>query len=123
MLTPLSVAAGGFDGSVPLICAAADTVECDVAHECTQGPPWEVNLPIFLEIDFDKKEVVSIDALDKDRTSKILVVTKLDGLVTAVGAEGAYAWSLAVTEDTGMMTLTLAGKEHGFIVRGACNPK
>ena len=122
LLTSPAGLAADFDGSAPLNCVALDAVECDATRQCLQGPAWEVNLPVFLEVDFEKKRVRSIDRLYGERESEVLATKALDGLITLMGAEGGYAWSLAISTDTGMMSLALSGKDHGLVVTGACNP-
>src|SRR5213078_852265 len=43
--------AAPFDGSVPLICAITDVLECDAGSDCFRRTVGEVNLPRFLKVD------------------------------------------------------------------------
>jgi len=39
------------------------------------------------------------------------------------GVENGRGWTLAITETSGKMVLTVSGNEEGFVVFGACIPR
>lgn len=121
-VSPLTVSAGEFDGSKPMVCASLFATECRAeSQECVSGPPWNFNFPVFSEIDF-KTQIVSTTRQNRDkRISKIESVDHLsNGRLSLQGDDGLYSWSAIISEESGSMTLTAAGEEIAFIVFGAC---
>ena len=123
-LLPLVSAAGDFDGSKPLICAAIFSAECNARdQECITGAPWMINIPVFMKVDFEAKQVTTTKQHETPRTSSISYVGKLgDGYTAIQGIDDAYAWSMLIAEETGSMTLSIAGEDTGYLVFGACLP-
>lgn len=109
-----------YDGSSPLLCAVTQTMACDAVGDCIQGPAEAVNLPVFIKLDVQKKEVVTAREGGERRTSKILEVgTEGDALVF-VGLDPGTGWSAAIDKATGRMTATAAVNGQGFIAFGSC---
>jgi len=121
---PLVSAANDFDGSKPLVCAAIFSAECNAGdQECITGAPWMINIPVFMKIDFAAKQVTTTKQHENTRTSTISHVGKLDNGHTAIqGVDSTYVWSMLITEETGSMTLSIAGEDTGYLVFGACLP-
>ena len=53
----------------------------------------------------------------------------MDGKLILQGAEDGYAemrdglgWTMAISEESGLVVLTTSGDEVGFVVFGACTP-
>jgi hypothetical protein len=115
-------AAGPFDGSKPLLCAAIHATMCDEESvTCTSGAPWMVDFPVFTEIDFAAKTAATTRQHAVARTSKIDAVEHLpNNRMSVQGADDDYSWSMLISEETGSMTLAVAGEAVGFIVLGAC---
>ena len=118
----LAQAAGPFDGSKPLLCAAIHATSCEEESEvCTSGAPWMVGLPVFMEIDFATKTASTTRQHVVERTSKIDTVEHLpNNRMSVQGTDDEYGWSMMISEETGSMTLAVAGEAVGFIVLGAC---
>jgi len=121
-LAPISSVAGDFDGSKPLICAAIFSTECNAeTQECVSGAPWNINFPVFSEIDFKSKTISTLDAYKNERETQIESIDHLpNGRLSLQGDDGQYAWSMLISEETGSATLSAAGEEIGFILFGAC---
>ena len=121
---PLVSAAEDFDGSKPLVCAAIFSAECNAGEqECITGAPWMINIPVFMRVDFEAKKVTTTKQWDTTRTSTISHVGKLDAGHTAIqGVDSTFVWSMLITEETGSMTLGIAGEDTGYLVFGACLP-
>jgi hypothetical protein len=121
-LLPLSLWAGDFDGSKPLICASVHATECDAEdQECISGPPWHVNFPVFMQIDFEAKTASTLPQHENKRMTKIELVDHLPGKRMSIqGNDDEYSWSMLISEETGSMTLAIAGEGIGFTVFGAC---
>ena len=124
-LLPLSAVAGDFDGSEPLVCASVHATECGAAsQECVTGAPWKVNFPVFVELDFKAKTATTLEQFDNTRVSKMDSINHLDGdRMSIQGIDGEYAWSMLVSEETGSMTLSIAGERGGFLIFGACTTR
>jgi hypothetical protein len=124
-LLPLSLSAGEFDGSKPLVCASIHAAECGAEEQgCLSGPPWMMNFPVFLEIDFAAGKATTTRQYKGARVSEIELVVHLHNKRMSIqGTDGDYSWSMLVSEETGSMTLAVAGEEVGFVVFGACTPR
>lgn len=121
-LTPIVAFGGDFDGSRPLLCAAIFSTECNAeTQKCKSGAPWNINFPVFSEIDFKNKSISTVDAYKNERETRIESIDHLpDGRLSLQGDDGVYAWSMLISEETGSATLSAAGEEIGFIIFGAC---
>jgi hypothetical protein len=107
--------AGDFDGSRVLICAPVQAFDCAAGEDCGKGLPDEIGAPAFMRIDVANKAVVG-----PKRTTSILFVDKSDTQLLLQGTELGYAWSIAVDQETGRMTATLANRENAIVLFGAC---
>lgn len=121
---PLVSVADDFDGSKPLTCAAIFSAQCTaVDQSCVTGAPWMINIPVFMQVDFDAKKVTTTRQYQDTRTSNIRHVEKMESGHTAIqGVESTFAWSMLIAAETGTMTLSITGPETGFLVFGACLP-
>jgi hypothetical protein len=104
-----------FDGIKPLICASREVVDCTPGETCDKGLPEEMGAPVFLTIDFAKKDITG-----PKRTSRITLIEKTDAQITLYGFEIGMGWTTVIDRETGRMTATLAGKDQAFIIFGAC---
>jgi len=112
------------DGSKPLLCAVMHGTQCVAeTQKCESGAPWNLNLPVFIDIDL-KKMTASTTRSDEDvRQSKIEHMKELPGIgLSLQAAEGGYSWSAVITE-YGSLTLVIAGQDIAFTVFGACTPR
>jgi hypothetical protein len=107
--------AGDFDGSRVLICAPVQAFDCAAGEDCGKGLPEEIGAPAFLRIDVANKAVIG-----PKRTSPILWTDKSDTQLLLQGTEFGYGWVIAVDQETGRMTATLANHENVFVLFGAC---
>jgi hypothetical protein len=123
-LIPAAACAGVLEGSRPLLCAVMHGTQCEAETQtCRSGAPWNLDLPVFIDIDF-KKMTASTTRSDADvRQSKIEHMKELPGnMLSLQAAEGEYSWS-AVISDYGSLTLVIAGQDIAFTVFGACTPR
>lgn len=114
-LTVSNAMSADFDGSKPLICTATEVVDCALFDGCQRAAPQTVNLPRFMRLDFEKKEIKG-----EGRTTAIQNVSNIEGLMIMQGVEGDRAWNLSLSTTTGDITGTVAGDGYGFVVFGAC---
>ncbi len=122
MLLPATASAGVFDGSKPLLCAVLHAAECGAeVQKCRSGAPWELNIPVFIELDFAGQTASTTSQHATERTSAIEQVSHLaEQRMSVQGVDGEFGWSMLISEETGSMTLSVAGEEVGFVVFGAC---
>jgi hypothetical protein len=76
-------AAGPFDGSVPLLCAPIELMECAAGGECQRRTAEDVNLPRFLTLDFKAQSLAAAD--DSKRTAPIQRVERVNGRLILQG--------------------------------------
>jgi hypothetical protein len=107
--------AGDFDGSRVLICAPVQAFDCAAGEDCGKGLPEEIGAPAFMRIDVANKAVIG-----PKRTSPILWTDKSDAQLLLQGTEFGYGWVIAVDQETGKMTATLANRENVFVLFGTC---
>ena len=119
--------AGDFDGSKPLLVSVARIMECTPVEGCKDVSPNEVGLPRFLKIDFAKKTIRPARGGEDIPDTLIERSERVDGKLILQGAEDGYAemrdglgWTMAISEDSGLVVLTTSGDEVGFVVFGAC---
>lgn len=116
--------AGDFDGSKVMLCATQNVSQCDAGMDCFSVFPESVNVPDFFVIDAGKK---TIGAANSDRHTPVERIEHLADKLILQGADGGIegerfglAWSMAITEDTGKMTLSATGDRFAIVIFGAC---
>jgi hypothetical protein len=121
--------AGDFDGSKPLLVSVARIMECTPVEGCKDVSANEVRLPRFLKIDFAKKTIRPARGGEDIPDTVIERSERVDGKLILQGAEDGYAemrdglgWTMAISEESGLVVLTTSGDEVGFVVFGACTP-
>jgi hypothetical protein len=115
LLAAVPVRAGDFDGSRLLICAPVQAFDCEPGEDCAKALPEEIGAPAFMRIDVANKVVIG-----PKRTSPILLVDKSEGQLLLQGFELGYGWVIAIDQETGKLTGTLANHEDAFVLFGAC---
>ena len=119
ILTPLSSSAGPFDGSVPLLCAVIQIVECGVGGECYPVQPEIANIPRFLKINFKNKTISATEESGRKETSRIKNIERAKGNLILQGSENGRGWTIVISEETGKMSATVSDDRAGFVVFGA----
>ena len=117
---PLSVGAGDFDGSEKLVCAVTVTYECLSMGGCLSGTAESIDIPQFVEIDFENKSIRSLAGVEPVRNTTIARSARADGKLVLQGMQRGRAWSLVLNETSGKIVLTATDDQFGFVVFGAC---
>lgn len=112
---PSAAWAADFDGTVPLICAPVEVMDCIPGAPCFAGTPDQLGAPSFLRIDFAGKRVVGPYA-----EARIATVTAGDGRLLLQGVEIGHAFAIALDQETGRMTATLNDASGAFVLFGSC---
>lgn len=102
-------------------CAFTKAFECSKDEGCKAWSIDEMSLPNFVRIDLKGKTITSLDKTVA-QTSKIATIERLEGLVVMHGTEQ-RGWSIALGEESGDISLSVAGDGEGFIVFGKCMTK
>ena len=122
-ITPLLVSAGDFDGSIPLICAVVETIECRENGNCKNGTADSINIPQFLKVSFKSKTITGKKAEGEVKTTEIENMERSDGKLILQGTQTNKGWSMVIDEANGKMVLTASDSQVGFVVFGACTPR
>ena len=112
---PVVAAQSGIDAAKTMICAMSNVADCGVNDGCAQISPQTANLPRFLRVDIENKQIHG-----DGRSTAINSVNQVEDLVFLQGAAGERAWSMALSTTTGEVTGTVTGDGYGFVVFGAC---
>jgi hypothetical protein len=121
-LVPYAHAATTYDGSVPLICALIEVMDCESGADCQRGAPESVNLPQFLKLNFTEKTLSTTEAAQRQQSTPIKNIEQYDSRMILQGVEGGRPWSLIIAKETGKMSATVADDQVGFVIFGACTP-
>jgi hypothetical protein len=123
--SPLPAFAGAFDGSVPLLCALNEAMECTPGTDCRRILPEDAGAPDFFLVDVAAMSVQGLGG--EARTSTIRAVVEIDEKLILQGAEDGIegvrdglGWSAAIAQDSGRFVLSASGERVAFIVFGAC---
>ena len=121
-LIPYQGMASDFDGSKPLLCAVVDVRDCGVESDCQKGYADNMEIPLFLKIDFKENRISSTKESAKVVSTAIENLSKRDGKMIMQGAEHGRGWSMILSEETGKMSVTVSEENFGLVIFGACTP-
>jgi len=113
-------AAETLDGKSPLVCAASETFDCAAARQCVADTPEGINIPRLIRIDFTAKKAFTRRLNGEERASPISDFQIHEGKLILQGVQGGYGWSMAISQETGAMSLTISDDEVGAVVFGTC---
>ena len=105
---------------------AADTYTCTLSRAyscfpdegCREQTIEEMELPYFARIDLKGKIINSLDKKITKQT-KITAVERPEGMIVMHGAEH-RGWSMVIGEESGDLSLSVAGDGEAFTVFGKC---
>lgn len=121
MPAPVDAAGGPFDGTVPLICAAIDVMDCTAGGDCQRRSAEAVNLPQFVAIDFKGQSMSTTDG--SGRTAPIQRLDRMNGQITLQGGQAGRVWSMVIAGDTGKLSAGVVDPDGAFLVFGACTAR
>ena len=122
MFLAAPAAADDLTGADRFLCAPGEVTVCSMDGECASGPPWEFNVPDFIEVDLEAGLLKTTEASPENRQTPILNTTREDGMIVLQGFEMGRAFSIYVDESSGDMTAATA--RDGLFVGafGVCTP-
>lgn len=118
-ILPISANAAEFNGSKPFICTIIEAYECEPNADCKRVTVQDIDCPRFLRVDVSKKIIVGTMTDQSTRDVEIQSSAHVEGNFILQGVQKDRAWSMVVSESTGMMTLTVTGQDAGFVFFGA----
>jgi len=107
-----------YDGSKPMQCAIQSVMVCSDPSLCVRGTAATMDLPAVLSVDVGQRLIGGATA---GRTIKITAVNHEGGRLLLSGTESGGAWTMAVIEDSGVMTSTVIPRNGGFLMFGSCS--
>ncbi len=122
VLTVQTAVADDLTGSNRILCAAVQASHCVEAGECTIDLPWNLNVPAFIEIDLEAKQLATTAASGENRVTPIEHMSRRDGTIVLQGFEKERAFSFVITESTGQVTVAVATEGRAVSVFGSCTP-
>ncbi len=109
-------------GSEAILCTSIQATVCYMDEDCEIGTPWNWNIPQFIEIDFAEKVLRTTKASGENRQTPFKNIEREDGLIFLQGVERGRAYSFAIEEDTGLVSIAVARNGVTVSVFGACTP-
>ena len=105
------------------MCAFTDVYECETVTGCQRASLDAVNIPEFIVIDLDKKQLTGASMADINRTEDIEGMTSTDKLVFLHGTQDEETWNATITLETGSLAGGITSGQSSFSVFGNCTPK
>jgi hypothetical protein len=109
-----------YDGSRPILCTTISATSCDPELGCETGSASHIDVPQFFRVDVKGKKIRGTRPSGNAIETKIVSTENQDGKLILQGVENGRGWSLLVDEQTGTMTIAVAGRSVSFVVFGAC---
>jgi hypothetical protein len=119
LLAQSAVAAGKYDGSGPMICAATAVMECAAGGRCQGRSAESVNFPALFRVDVTAMKAHPLEA-EPGRESPIKSVGHTNGKLMLNGADGERGWIALINETTGGISVVVSGDGEGFVIFGQC---
>jgi hypothetical protein len=110
-------------GSDLLLCAAVQGTVCFDDGECVVDLPSNLNIPQFIEVDLAAGHLATTRASGENRSTPIAHVSREDGTIVLQGFEMGRAFSLVISEPTGLLTAAVASEGRAVAVFGSCTPR
>lgn len=114
--------ADSLSGKDRLLCSAVEATVCTADGICESGPPWDWQIPQFLIVDLERKELASTEASGENRTTPILSLSRQDGHIVLQGVQAGRAFSMVLQEENGHAAIAIATDGVTISVFGACTP-
>ena len=122
MFAAAPAAADDLTGVDRFLCAPGEVTVCAMDGECASGPPWEFNVPDFIEVDLEDGMLRTTEASEENRQTPIPRIIREDGMIVLQGFEMGRAFSFNIDEASGEMT-AVAARDGLFVgAFGVCTP-
>jgi hypothetical protein len=115
-----AAAAAGLDGGAPITCETSVTFDCAPDGDCIKDSPEAIDLPRLIRLDFAAKKAFTKSSSGEERTADIASQQVGQDRLILQGVQSGAAWSLAVSQKTGVMSLSISGDEAAIVAFGTC---
>jgi hypothetical protein len=122
VMIPVIAQADDLTGAQRFLCAASQVTRCYGRGECKSGPPWQWNMPSFLQFDLVKKTLSTPASSAEQRSSPITYLTRDQDQIYIQGTENARAFSMVIVEETGLASMAVVLDGITVSVFAACTP-
>ena len=122
LLGPAVAGADTVAGADVLLCTADLGTRCYADGECTSGPPWQWDLPKFIEVDLKQKRLASTKASGANLSTPIGAIQNDGEQIYLQGVENGRAFSLVINEHSGVVSAAFVLDGVALTVFGACTP-
>jgi hypothetical protein len=122
-VVPAMLPAEDTAGLKPMVCATLETYDCGFGENCTRASADDIDLPVFLNINFEEKIITGTMDDGSVRTTKIQKMEQLTGGIIIQGIENGLGFSLSYNSSTRKITGAVSGDQVGFVIFGACKPE
>ena len=122
VLTAAALPADDLRGSDSFLCTSSQATICSMDGECSTQPPWNLNIPQFIEVDLGAMTLATTAASGENRSTPIKNLEREAGLIVLQGVEDERAFSFVIAEEDGMLSVAVARGGVSVAVFGACTP-
>jgi hypothetical protein len=112
--------AAGLDGGAPITCATSETFDCAPDGDCIKDSPEAIDLPRLIRLDFAAKKAFTKLASGEELAAEIASQQVDQDRLILQGVQSGAAWSLAVSQKTGIMSLSISGDGVAIVAFGTC---
>lgn len=109
-------------GSERFLCSSVEVTVCSALGECASEPPWNLNVPQFIEVDLENKMLNSTEASGENRSTAIKNFERDGDLMFLQGVENGRAFSFVIHEKDGLVSIAVARDGLSVSVFGSCTP-
>ena len=120
LLISATSVADDISNSGKFLCSTSQLVVCFEDGDCVTMQPWEVGVPQFVVIDTKKKVISTTKASGENRSTPIRTLLREDSTIFLQGVEDGRAFSFAIEEQTGLLTVAVSRDGLTVSVFGAC---
>ena len=104
----------------PLLCAPTTAVDCLSAADCKTTTAQELNLPLFIRVDLDKKTLTGEREKGALQTSAIKQLQRDGDRIVFQGIENGRSWGIVINGKDRQLVATVTDDQEGFVVFGTC---
>ena len=122
VLVATTLPADDLTGSEQFLCSSVEVTICTALGPCASEPPWNLNVPQFIEVDLKAKTLSTTEASGENRSTPIKNLERHGGLIFLQGVEKGRAFSFVIAEEDGMASIAVARDGLSVSVFGSCTP-
>lgn len=117
-----STAADPLGDARDVLCTVLDVHVCVEAAGCADVLAEELNVPRFIQVDTQDKKLSTTEASGEQRETVVDSVQRDAGQITLQGVESGRAFSLFISESSGLATFASAAEGRSVSAFGICTP-